>query len=214
MKARWILALLALTFLSGCSVTRLAYNNADVVLRWQSNHYFDFQGEQSDDLDRALVAVLAWHRSAALPQYAKLAGEAAARVSRGIRQEDLDWSYDAVRAQVREALGIAAGEAGVIAAKQDIASLMQALRLYRLDNQRYPTTEQGLQALVARPASAPLAPNWKAGGYLERLPKDPWGNPYQYLNPGVRGELDVFSTAADGAPGGEGNDADIGSWNL
>ena len=105
-------------------------------------------------------------------------------------------------------------EARAIAAKQDIASLMQALKLYRLDNQRYPTTEQGLQALVARPASAPLAPNWKTGGYVERLPKDPWGNPYQYLNPGVHGELDVFSLAADGAPGGEGNDADIGSWNL
>jgi general secretion pathway protein G len=105
-------------------------------------------------------------------------------------------------------------EARAIAAKQDIASLMQALKLYRLDNQRYPSTEQGLQALVARPASAPLAPNWKTGGYVERLPRDPWGNPYQYLNPGVRGELDVFSFAADGAPGGEGNDADVGSWSL
>jgi general secretion pathway protein G len=105
-------------------------------------------------------------------------------------------------------------EARAIAAKQDIASLMQALKLYRLDNQRYPSTEQGLQALVVRPTSAPLAPNWKTGGYLERLPRDPWGNPYQYLNPGLRGELDVFSLAADGAPGGEGNDADIGSWNL
>jgi general secretion pathway protein G len=105
-------------------------------------------------------------------------------------------------------------EARVLAAKQDIATLMQALKLYRLDNQRYPTTEQGLQALVARPVSPPLAPNWKAGGYVERLPQDPWGHPYQYLNPGVRGELDVFSLAADGAPGGEGNDADIGSWNL
>ena len=105
-------------------------------------------------------------------------------------------------------------EARAIAAKQDIASLMQALKLYRLDNQRYPSTEQGLQALVARPASAPLAPNWKTGGYVERVPKDPWGNAYQYLNPGVRGELDVFSMGADGASGGEGNDADIGSWNL
>ena len=105
-------------------------------------------------------------------------------------------------------------EARAIAARQDIASLMQALKLYRLDNQRYPTTEQGLQALVARPTSAPLPPNWKAGGYIERLPKDPWGNPYRYLNPGVNGELDVYSTGADGAPGGEGNDADIGSWNL
>jgi general secretion pathway protein G len=105
-------------------------------------------------------------------------------------------------------------EARAMAAKQDVASVMQALKLYRLDNQRYPTTEQGLQALVARPASAPLAPNWKTGGYLERLPSDPWGHPYQYLNPGVRGELDVFSMGADGAPGGEGNDADVGSWSL
>ena len=105
-------------------------------------------------------------------------------------------------------------EARVIAARQDIASLMQALKLYRLDNQRYPSTEQGLAALVARPTTAPLAPNWKGGGYIERMPKDPWGNPYQYLNPGLHGEVDVFSLGADGAPGGEGNDADVGSWNL
>ena len=105
-------------------------------------------------------------------------------------------------------------EARVIAAKQDIASVMQALKLYRLDNQRYPTTEQGLQALVTPPATAPLPPNWKAGGYVERLPKDPWGNPYQYLNPGIHGEIDVFSFGADGAPGGDSNDADIGSWSL
>jgi general secretion pathway protein G len=105
-------------------------------------------------------------------------------------------------------------EARAIAAKQDIASLMQALKLYRLDNQRYPMTEQGLQALAVLPTSAPVPLNWKAGGYVERLPQDPWGNPYQYLNPGVRGEIDIFSFGADGAPGGEGNDADIGSWNL
>ena len=105
-------------------------------------------------------------------------------------------------------------EARVIAAKQDIASLMQALKLYRLDNQRYPVTEQGLQALAARPTTAPVPTNWKAGGYLERLPNDPWGNPYQYLNPGLHGEVDIFSFGADGAPGGEGNDADIGSWIL
>jgi len=109
-----LLALLALTFLSGCSVTRLAYNNADVFLRWQANHYFDFQGEQSEELDRRLGAVLAWHRSAALPKYAKLGEEAAARASRGIRQEDLDWSYDAVQDQVRESLGVAAGEAAAL----------------------------------------------------------------------------------------------------
>ena len=105
-------------------------------------------------------------------------------------------------------------EARVIAAQQDVAAILQALKLYRLDNLRYPTTEQGLAALVARPTVAPVPPNWKAGGYLERLPKDPWGNPYQYLNPGVRGEIDVFSLGADGAPGGEGFDADVGSWRL
>jgi general secretion pathway protein G len=104
-------------------------------------------------------------------------------------------------------------EARIIAAKQDIATLMQALKLYRLDNGRYPTTEQGLQALVVKPTSDPIPANWKAGGYLERLPNDPWGHPYQYLNPGVHGEIDVFSLGADGQPGGEGNDADIGSWN-
>ena len=105
-------------------------------------------------------------------------------------------------------------EARIVAAKQDIASLMQALKLYRLDNRTYPSTDQGLSALVQKPASAPLPPNWKAGGYLERLPSDPWGHDYQYLQPGVHGEIDVFSLGADGALGGEGNDADIGSWNL
>jgi general secretion pathway protein G len=105
-------------------------------------------------------------------------------------------------------------EARVIGAKQDIASLMQALKLYRLDNQRYPATEQSLLALTTQPTTAPLAPNWKAGGYVERLPRDPWGNPYQYLNPGIHGEIDVLSFGADGAAGGEGNDADIGSWAL
>ena len=105
-------------------------------------------------------------------------------------------------------------EARIIAAKQDIAALGQALKLYRLDNIRYPATDQGLQALVVKPTSAPIPPNWKSGGYLDRLPKDPWGHDYQYLNPGTRGEIDVFSLGADGAAGGEGNDADIGSWNL
>lgn len=105
-------------------------------------------------------------------------------------------------------------EARVVAARQDISTIMQALRLYRLDNLRYPTTEQGLAALVARPTVAPLPPNWKSGGYLERLPRDPWGNAFQYLNPGIRGEIDVFSFGADGVAGGEGLDADIGSWGL
>ena len=105
-------------------------------------------------------------------------------------------------------------EARVLAARQDVASLMQALKMYRLDNLRYPATEQGLQALVSRPATQPAPSGWRAGGYIDRLPRDPWGNPYQYLNPGVRGEIDVFSFGADGVPGGEGNDADIGSWAL
>ncbi len=105
-------------------------------------------------------------------------------------------------------------EARVVAARQDIAALMQALKLYRLDSKRYPTTEQGLQALVAKPGQAPVPDNWKAGGYVERLPMDPWGKPYQYLNPGLHGEIDVFSFGADGALGGEGFDADIGNWSL
>ena len=105
-------------------------------------------------------------------------------------------------------------EARVIAAKSDIAAILAALKLYRLDNQRYPTGEQGLAALIARPTQPPIPPNWKPNGYLERLPKDPWGQPYQYLNPGLRGEIDVYSFGADGQPGGTGIDADVGSWDL
>jgi general secretion pathway protein G len=103
-----------------------------------------------------------------------------------------------------------ADEARVTAARTDANRLMQALKLYKLDNQRYPTSEQGLQALVARPAQSPVPPNWKP--YVEKLPNDPWGRPYQYANPGVRGEIDVYSLGADGAVGGEGKDAEIGSW--
>jgi general secretion pathway protein G len=105
-------------------------------------------------------------------------------------------------------------EARVIAAKNDIAAISQALKLYRLDNGRYPSGDQGLAALVAKPVQPPVPPNWKPNGYLDRLPKDPWGNNYQYINPGLRGEYDVFSFGADGAPGGTGFDADIGSWDL
>jgi general secretion pathway protein G len=103
-------------------------------------------------------------------------------------------------------------EARVQAARAEIAQLLQALDLYRLDNQRYPTTEQGLGALAARPSAEPVPPNWKA--YLKQTPVDPWGRPYQYLAPGVRGEIDVFSLGADGQPGGEGVNADIGNWAL
>ena len=103
-------------------------------------------------------------------------------------------------------------EAKRVAAKADIAAIVQSLKLYRLDNGFYPTTDQGLAALVQKPASSPVPGNWKQGGYLERLPRDPWGSDYQFLNPGVKGEIDVFSLGADRARGGEGGGADIGSW--
>ncbi|MBN9366945.1 MAG: type II secretion system major pseudopilin GspG [Comamonadaceae bacterium] len=101
-------------------------------------------------------------------------------------------------------------DARMTAARTDITNIMQALKLYRLDNQRYPTPEQGLQALVAKPTSGPIPGNWKP--YLEKLPNDPWGRPYQYLNPGIKGAVDVMSFGADGQSGGEGKDSDIGSW--
>lgn len=103
-----------------------------------------------------------------------------------------------------------ADDARVTAAKTDVNNLMQALKLYRLDNQRYPTAEQGLQALLTKPTTAPVPPNWKS--YLDLLPNDPWGKPYVYLNPGIKGEIDVMSLGADGQAGGEGKNADIGSW--
>lgn len=102
-------------------------------------------------------------------------------------------------------------EARVVAARQDIASIMQALKLYKLDNRHYPSSAQGLQALVQRPSVAPIPGNWKP--YLERLPTDPWGTQYQYLNPGLHGEVDVMSLGADGRPSGSNFDTDIGSWD-
>ena len=98
------------------------------------------------------------------------------------------------------------------AAKNDIRAIKSALDMYKLDNHRYPTTDQGLQALVEKPTSAPEPPNWN--GYLDRVPKDPWGNDYQYLNPGKHGDVDILSLGADGRQGGEGPNADIGSWQL
>ncbi len=100
------------------------------------------------------------------------------------------------------------------AAKQDVAALMQALKLYRLDNSRYPSSDQGLAALTAKPATEPIPNNYKTGGYIERLPKDPWGNAYLYANPGVHGEIDVMSYGADGKPGGDGPAADVHNGNL
>jgi general secretion pathway protein G len=104
-----------------------------------------------------------------------------------------------------------ADDARATAAKTDVNNLMQALKLYKLDNQRYPTSDQGLQALLAKPNTGPIPSNWKS--YLDKLPNDPWGRPYQYLNPGVKGEIDVMSFGADGQAGGEGKNADVGSWD-
>jgi general secretion pathway protein G len=103
-----------------------------------------------------------------------------------------------------------ADDARVTAAKTDINNIVQALKLYRLDNQRYPSSEQGLQALSVKPTIGAIPTNWKP--YLEKLPNDPWGRPYQYLNPGIKGEIDVMSFGADGQAGGEGKNADVGSW--
>lgn len=103
-------------------------------------------------------------------------------------------------------------EARITAARVDITQITQALNLYKLDNGRYPTTEQGLAALVKKPTTEPIPNNWKSEGYLDRVPKDAWGTPYQYLQPGMHGAIDVFSFGADRAAGGEGNDADIGNW--
>ncbi len=103
-----------------------------------------------------------------------------------------------------------ADDARLTAARTDISNIMQSLKLYKLDNQRYPTAEQGLGALTAKPTAAPVPNNWRP--YLEKLPNDPWGQPYKFMNPGLKGEVDVFSLGADGKEGGEGKDADIGSW--
>lgn len=105
-------------------------------------------------------------------------------------------------------------KARVVAAKQDIQAIVAALKLYKLDNGRFPTNEQGLKALIEKPGNDPVPNNWKTGGYLEKTPKDPWGNNYLYLNPGVKGEMDVISYGADGQQGGEGYDADIISSSL
>ena len=99
-------------------------------------------------------------------------------------------------------------------ARADVAVLEQALDTYRLDNLSYPRSDQGLQALLQAPAGLARPERYRQGGYIRRLPADPWGNPYQYLSPGVKGEVDIISLGADGQPGGSGDDADIGSWEL
>ena len=104
-------------------------------------------------------------------------------------------------------------QARVARVKADIATLESAINLYKLDNLRFPTTEQGLPALVTAPVSEPVPRNFASGGYIDRLPKDPWGADYQYLSPGVHGDFDIFTFGADGVSGGSGVNADIGSWS-
>jgi len=105
-------------------------------------------------------------------------------------------------------------DANITKVKQDIRALETALNLYRMDNFRYPTTEQGLEALVKQP-NDPNIRNWKPGGYVRSLQKDPWGNNYAYISPGTRGgDYDLYTLGADNQQGGEGTDADIGNWNI
>ncbi len=105
-------------------------------------------------------------------------------------------------------------EARITKARQDIRALESALNLYKLDNYDYPTTEQGLESLVEAPTTPPEPRNWKPGGYVDRLPKDPWGNDYQYLSPGQNGAIDLYSLGADGEIGGEGSRSDIANWEM
>ncbi|RLK48348.1 general secretion pathway protein G [Alkalispirillum mobile] len=105
-------------------------------------------------------------------------------------------------------------DARISKARSDIRAIESALNLYRLDNNVYPSTDQGLEALVEEPTGDPQPRNWREGGYLDRLPKDPWGNDYQYLNPGEHSDIDIFSYGADGQPGGSGAQAEIGNWEL
>lgn len=104
-------------------------------------------------------------------------------------------------------------DAQIEKARADVRNIEAAMKFYRLDNFAYPTSEQGLEALVSKP-NDPSVRNWKTGGYLDRVPKDPWGNVYLYLNPGNNGEIDVYTLGRDGRPGGEGIDADLGNWNI
>ena len=134
---KFLLSILLLTILQGCSVTRVAYNNADVFLRWQANHYVDLQGEQSEEFDRRLAAFLAWHRAGALPQYARLGAQAAGRIGRGLKREDLEWGYDAVRAQIREALGRAVAEAGELLDALGAEQIAHLERRLEEDNRKF-----------------------------------------------------------------------------
>jgi general secretion pathway protein G len=104
-------------------------------------------------------------------------------------------------------------QAKMVRAKADVRAIESALNMYKLDNHRYPASDQGLSALVEKPGGSDAAKNWKQGGYLDNVPKDPWGNEYRYLNPGQHGTIDVYSLGADGQEGGEGVDGDVGNWD-
>ncbi|WP_417776664.1 type II secretion system major pseudopilin GspG [Stutzerimonas xanthomarina] len=105
-------------------------------------------------------------------------------------------------------------QAKVTVAKGDIKAVSAALDMYKLDNYAYPSTQQGLDALVEKPGGNPQPKNWNRDGYLKRVPKDPWGNEYQYLSPGTQGQFDLYSYGADGKQGGTELNADIGNWDL
>lgn len=106
------------------------------------------------------------------------------------------------------------GEAKEVAAKQDILAIENAMDLYKLDNGFYPSTEQGIRALVVKPTTEPIPQNWETGGYLKNIPVDPWGHPYRYLNPGQHGEIDIFTYGQDNKPGGTGENKTIGNWTI
>ena len=103
-------------------------------------------------------------------------------------------------------------KARVIKAQQDIKTIESAMQMYKLDNFVYPSTDQGIEALVDKPTGGTIPKNWKEGGYLKDLPEDPWGNPYQYEQPGRNGPIDIYSLGADGQPDGDDMNADIGNW--
>lgn len=105
-------------------------------------------------------------------------------------------------------------QAQVVKAKQDIRAMESSLQMYRVDNFNYPSTDQGLQALAKKPTSGNEPKNWQSGGYIKKIPKDPWGNDYQYLSPGEKGDFDIYSLGADGRPGGDNSNQDIGNWDL
>jgi len=107
-------------------------------------------------------------------------------------------------------------DAKIVKAKMDISAIETSLKLYRLDNGFYPTTEQGLRALIEQPTTEPVPVKWSESGYLDKrtVPRDPWGREYLYLCPGVNGDYDILSYGADGAPGGEGKNQDIKSWEI